>query len=60
MEGDIIQMHEIFKFVKSFTDKDGKLHGAFKATGVRPQFLANLKAYGLEVPAHYFDPATTL
>src|SRR5271166_465955 len=55
MEGDVIQMHEIFRFVKSFTDKDGKLHGAFKATGVRPQFLANLKAYGLEVPAHYFD-----
>ena len=24
MEGDVIQMHEIFKFVKSFTDKDGK------------------------------------
>src|SRR5271166_6632511 len=60
MEGDVIQMHEIFKFEKSFTDKDGKLHGIFKATGVRPQFLANLKAYGLEVPAHYFDPATTL
>ena len=60
MEGDVIQMHEIFKFVKSFTDKDGKLHGAFKATGVRPQFLANLKAYGLEVPAHYFDAATAL
>jgi len=60
MEGDVIQMHEIFKFAKSFTDKDGKLHGAYKATGVRPQFLANLKAYGLEVPAHYFDPATNL
>jgi len=60
MEGEMIQMHEIFKYVKSHTDKDGKLHGAFKATGVRPLFLANLKAYGLEVPAHYFDPATNL
>lgn len=60
MEGDMIQMHEVFKFVKSFTDKDGKLQGTFKATGVRPQFLANLKAFGLEVPAHYFDPATNL
>ena len=60
MEGDMIQMHEVFKFVKSFTDKDGKLQGTFKATGVRPQFLGNLKAYGLEVPAHYFDPATNL
>ncbi len=60
MEGEIIQMHEIFKFVKGHTDKDGKLHGSFKATGIRPQFLTNLKAYGIEVPALYFDPATSL
>ena len=60
MEGEIIQMHEIFKFVKGHTDKDGLLHGSFKATGIRPQFLTNLKAYGIEVPAMYFDPATNL
>ncbi len=60
MEGEVIQMHEIFKFVSAFTDKDGKLHGSFKATGIRPQFIAKLKAYGFEVPASYFDPAATL
>ena len=40
MEGDVIQMHEIFHFVKERTDKDGKLHGHFKATGIRPKFLS--------------------
>ncbi len=60
MEGDIIQMHEIFSFKKEFTDADGKIHGAFKATGIRPQFLADLKAYGIEIPPAHFDPARIL
>ena len=60
MEGEVIQMHEIFVFVKEFTDKDGKLHGHFKATGVRPKFLADLKAYGIEIPPGHFDPSRIL
>jgi pilus assembly protein CpaF len=60
MEGEVIQMHEIFKFVKEFTDADGKMHGSFKATGIRPQFLADLKAYGIEIPSSHFDPARNL
>ncbi len=60
MEGDVIQMHEIFKFVKDFTDADGTLHGSFKATGIRPRFLSDLKAYGIEVSPNCFDPARTL
>src|ERR1700729_1537286 len=60
MEGDVIQMHEIFKFVKDFTDGKGTLHGSFKATGIRPRFLADVKAYGIEVPSNCFDPGRTL
>jgi pilus assembly protein CpaF len=60
MEGDVVQMHEIFKFVKDFTDSKGTLHGSFKATGVRPRFLSDLKAYGIEVPSSAFDPARNL
>src|SRR6516225_1388482 len=56
MEGEVIQMHEIFKFAKEFTDKSGKMHGSFKATGIRPNFLANIRAYGIEVPVQHFDP----
>jgi pilus assembly protein CpaF len=60
MEGDVIQMHEIFKFVKDFTDAKGTLHGSFKATGIRPRFLSDLKAYGIDVSPACFDPARTL
>ena len=59
MEGDVIQMHEIFKFVKDFTDGKGTLHGTFKATGIRPRFLADVKAYGIDVSSNCFDPART-
>ena len=60
MEGDVIQMHEIFAFKKEYTDADGKIRGVFKATGIRPQFLADLKAYGIEIPPTHFDPARNL
>ena len=60
MEGEVIQMHEIFRYVKEFTDAAGKMHGSFKATGIRPQFLADLKAYGIEIPSSHFDPAQSL
>ena len=54
MEGDVIQMQEIYRFVKERTDKEG-IHGSFRATGMRPNFLQELKAYGIEVPTSYFD-----
>jgi pilus assembly protein CpaF len=60
MEGEVIQMHEIFRYVKEFTDALGKMHGAFKATGIRPKFLADLKAFGIEIPSSHFDPAQSL
>ncbi len=60
MEGETIQMHEIYRFQKEHTDQHGKLHGTFKATGIRPNFLNDLKALGIEVPAGYFDPSRPL
>jgi len=60
MEGDVIQMHEIYRFVKEFTDPSGNVHGKFRATGMRPQFLAHIKAYGIEVPATHFDPSQAI
>ncbi len=60
MEGEVIQMHEIFRYAKEFTDAEGKMHGSFKATGIRPKFLTDLKAYGIEIPSSHFDPARSL
>src|SRR5580658_3344845 len=60
MEGDVIQMHEIFKFVKEQTDANGTLIGHFEATGIRPQFLQDLIPYGIEVPNALFEPGRRL
>jgi pilus assembly protein CpaF len=60
LESDIIQMQEIFKFVRTSTGDDGKVEGHFQATGVRPRFLGDLVAQGISIPGSYFDPAKQL
>jgi pilus assembly protein CpaF len=55
-DGDVIQMQEIFKFVKEKTDAKGMVIGHFTGTGVRPQFLAELVPFGIEVPPNIFEP----
>jgi pilus assembly protein CpaF len=59
MEGEVIQMQEIYRFIKEHTDEHG-VHGTFRATGLRPSFLQDLKAYGLELPVKYFDSSQPL
>jgi len=56
MEGDVIQMQEIFRFVRTGMEADGKIVGHFEATGIRPRFLEDLKAMGIEFPGRYFEP----
>lgn len=60
MEGEAIQMQEIYHFVKESTDDFGNIHGSFMATGVEPKFLKELKAYGITVPPSHFDPSRSL
>ena len=50
MEGDIVQMQEIFKFQRVSTDENGKIHGHFMATCIRPRFLQDLIAHGVTMP----------
>ena len=56
MEGDIIAMHEIFRFEQTGVDADGKVLGHFCATGVRPRFADRLRMFGVGVPDSVFDP----
>ena len=56
MEGDIIQMQEIFKYKKTGMSEDGKIAGHFEATGIRPRFLGHLIAMGINLPGDYFEP----
>jgi pilus assembly protein CpaF len=60
MEGDIVQMQEIFKYVRTGTLEDGTVEGHFQATGVRPRFLHDLAARGIKIPGNYFDPGKPL
>jgi pilus assembly protein CpaF len=60
MEGDVIQMQEIYRFVRTGTDADGGVKGHFEATGIRPRFLEDMRAMGIEFPRPLFraGPAT--
>ena len=60
MEGDIVQMQEIFKYVRTGTADDGTVEGHFVATGVRPRFLTELVARGIKIPGTTFDPGKPL
>jgi pilus assembly protein CpaF len=53
-------MQEIYKYVRTGTASDGTVEGHFQATGVRPRFLADLVARGINIPGSYFDPTKPL
>jgi len=56
MEGEIIAMHEIFRYEQTGVDTHGKVLGHFCATGVRPRFAERLRMFGVPVPDSVFDP----
>lgn len=56
MEGDIILMQEIFKFVREGVDAEGKVIGEMRPMGVRPKFMEVLKSHGYDLPSTMFDP----
>jgi pilus assembly protein CpaF len=60
MEGDIIQMQEIFKYRRTSMTDEGKIIGHFEATGIRPRFLEHLIAMGVKIPGEYFEPGVKL
>jgi pilus assembly protein CpaF len=60
MEGDVITMQEIFTFQQTGMDQSGDVIGQFRATGIRPRFLARLRAFGIAIPDGLFDPGRAL
>jgi pilus assembly protein CpaF len=57
MEREVIQMQEIFRFVRTGTSNDGQVKGEYVATGLRPAFLEDLQVKGFSFPVGFFDPA---
>jgi pilus assembly protein CpaF len=60
IEGDVIQMQEIYRFNRVSTSEDGNINGYYQATGVRPKFLNELLTRGLKLPGTHFDPTKQL
>src|SRR5687767_5744424 len=58
MEGDVITMQEIFVFEKLGLNKEGKVLGRFRATGVRPKMAERLLAAGITLPTSMFEGVT--
>ena len=56
MEGDVVTMHEIFRFCRHSTDSDGTIHGDFVATGIRPRFMNEFETRGIESSPDLFEP----
>jgi pilus assembly protein CpaF len=54
MEGDVITLQDIFVFEKIGIDKNGKVLGRFRATGIRPKFADRLEVAGVDVPEDLF------
>ena len=54
MEQDTVVLQDIYRFVQEGGDENGKAHGYFEATGVRPSFMPRLEAAGIRLPASAF------
>jgi pilus assembly protein CpaF len=54
MEQDTVVLQDIYRFVQDGIGEDGKAHGYFEATGVRPSFMPRLESAGIRLPASAF------
>ena len=59
-EGSIIQMQEIYAYVRKGINAEGKVDGEFRATGIRPSFLDAITLRGIKLSANLFDPSKPL
>jgi len=54
MEQDTVILQDIYRFIQDGVGDDGKAHGYFEATGVRPSFMPRLESAGIRLPASAF------
>jgi len=55
MDGESINMQDIFSFDRSGIDENGKVRGAFRATGIRPKFADRLATAGARLRPALFE-----
>jgi pilus assembly protein CpaF len=60
MEGQVVQMQDIFLFNRTHTGPDGEVFGEFRATGLRPRCLDEMIRRGIPYDTANFDPSKAL
>ncbi len=60
MEGNVVQMQEIFAFHRIRTETDGTVIGEFRATGIRPRCMEEMLRRGVHFDTDNFDPNRVL
>jgi pilus assembly protein CpaF len=60
MEGQVVQMQDIFLYHRLSTAADGKVTGEHRATGLRPRCLDEMNRRGIHYDTGYFDPNRAL
>jgi pilus assembly protein CpaF len=59
MEGDIIILSDIFKYIQTGVSSEGQVVGEVSATGIRPNFTPRLEAAGFKLTADIFAPKSS-
>ena len=54
MEGDTIVLQDLFRYVQSHIDENGKSVGNFVSTGLQPSFLDKFRLHDVEIPSSLF------
>jgi len=55
IEGPVITSQDLFVFEQKTIDENGKVRGAFRATGIRPRFASRLAANGIRLSRELFN-----
>jgi pilus assembly protein CpaF len=55
MEGPVVTMQEIFRYVATGLDAEGKVQGHFEATGMVPKCLDQIHVTGIDLPSNIFE-----
>jgi pilus assembly protein CpaF len=54
MEGELIQMHDLFVYEQTGVDPDGHATGFFKCNGIRPRCADRIEHRGIRLPGDLF------
>ncbi|MDF2234425.1 CpaF family protein [Albimonas sp. CAU 1670] len=56
MEGEVVAMHDVFRFKRTGLDADGTVLGHFEASGIRSHFAERFSTWGYDLPAEIYAP----